>query len=1025
MPEVVHDGVPGRIRFRHPPIIGNEAVGRAAVAALLAKPGVTSARASVVTGSILVTFVAPGRVAELAEAIAAATNGKIVASVRRASERMPAHPAASTQVREAARSPYSAGVGRRQARSIPPAPGRGARDEGPSWHATPIADALRKLGAAPARGLDDAEVARRRKEHGPNELPRTEPRSAWAIFGEQLTSLPMALLGASAGVSLLTGGVADAIVIAGVVLANASIATRTEKQAERTILGLSQYEPHPVRVRRSGKRREVLPGELVPGDIIELEPGTLVAADARLVDADELTANESALTGEALPVHKNAGAKVRPDVGVGDCVTMVFRGTAITGGRGAAVVTATGANTEIGRIQGLLGAVKPPETLIQRQLGEVERELIIVNGLICAGVFGLGLLRGQGLLPMLRTAISLAVAAIPEGLPTVATTTLAFGIQDMRGRDVLVRKLEAVETLGAVEVVGLDKTGTLTENRMAAVALHVDGALYALDGPRMTRDAAPADEAAVAIAVQMVQVAALCSDAMLDPNASAQAFLGTPTEVALVQAALDLGVDVAALRQAQPIAATVQRTLGRKRMSTLHTLAAGRRRLCVKGDPVEVLERCTRILTRDGPAPLDGAARNEVLKANQRMAGQALRVLGMAVREGGGDPKDEKDLTWLGLAGLANPIRQAAPAAIKVLHGAGIRTVMITGDQSATAFAIARELDLADGAEVRVLEAGQIKGVDPAVLAAIAANPHVFARVSPVDKLEIVRALQAGGHIVAMTGDGINDGPALKAADIGIAMGGAGTDVAREVADIVLATDELGGVIEAVRLGRATYANIRKVLRFLVSTNAAETMVMLGASIAGWPEPLHPMQLLWLNLVTDVLPGLALGLEPPEPDVLDEPPHDPRAPILARADYRRLLTEGAILGGATLAAFLLEGGLRDPRHVGPNPPPTRASTVAFHGLTLSQLAHAIVCRSEHHGFLEELRRPPNNKLYAALAACLTLQAGAQVVPFTRRLLGLTPLRAADMGAILAVSVGSAVTNEIAGAIVRRATPRSS
>jgi Ca2+-transporting ATPase len=413
-----------------------------------------------------------------------------------------------------------------------------------------------------------------------------------------------------------------------------------------------------------------------------------------------------------------------------------------------------------------------------------------------------------------------------------------------------------------------------------------------------------------------------------------------------------------------------------------------------------------------------------VLKANQRMAGQALRVLGMAASDRGGDPRDERELTWLGLAGLANPIRRAAPPAIKVLHQAGIRTVMITGDQSATAFAIARELDLADGDEVRVLEAGQIKGVDRQVLAAIAANPHVFARVSPVDKLEIVRALQAGGRIVAMTGDGINDGPALKAADIGIAMGGGGTDVAREVADIVLATDELGGVIEAVRLGRATYANIRKVLRFLVGTNAAETLVMLGASIAGWPEPLHPMQLLWLNLVTDVLPGLALGLEPPEPDVLDERPHDPRAPILAPADFRRLLAEGSVIGGTTLATFLLEGGLRDPRHAGPTPLPTRASTVAFHALTMAQLAHALACRSEHHGLFEELRRPPNRRLYAALAACTGLQVGAQALPFTRRLLGLAPLRVADLAVVGGATVVSVALNELVGrAILARTANR--
>ncbi|MCX7892488.1 MAG: cation-transporting P-type ATPase [Burkholderiales bacterium] len=901
--------------------------------------------------------------------------------------------------------------------------GAAARADAPPWHGLTIAEAIRRLDARPQEGLAPAEAAARLAKHGPNELPRTEPRSALAIFGEQLTTLPIALLDASAVVSLVTGGIADAVAIAGVVLLNAGIATATERQAERTILGLSDYAPRPVKVLRGGRRQEIPPAALVPGDLIELEPGTLVPADARLVAADDLTVNESALTGEALPVHKDAARVLRADTALADRVNLVFRGTAVTGGRGLAVVTATGARTEIGHIQGLLGSVKPPETPIQRQLGEVGRELVIVNGLICAGVLALGLLRGQGLVPMLRSAIALAVAAIPEGLPAVATTTLALGVQDMRKRHVLVRKLEAVETLGAVQVVGLDKTGTLTENRMAAVAAHVDGELFTLDGARMTRDGQPAAAGARAVAARMFEAAALCSDAALNPARNGIAVEGTPTETALVQAALDLGVDVAAARRSRPVVATVPRTLGRKRMSTLHA-AGDRRELHVKGDPVEVLERCTRVLTREGVQPLGAAARAEILKANQRMAGRALRVLGMAARERGGDPKDEQDLVWLGLAGLANPIRKGTREAIRTLHGAGIRTVMITGDQSPTAFAIARELDLGDGGEIRVLEAGQIKGVDPKVLAAIAANPHVFARVSPVDKLEIVRALQADGHIVAMTGDGINDGPALKAADVGVAMGAGGTDVAREVADIVLATDDLDGVIEAVRLGRATYANIRKVLRFLVSTNSAETMVMLGAAIAGWPEPLKPMQLLWLNLVTDVLPGLALGLEPPEPDVLEEPPHDPRAPILAARDFRRLLLEGSVLGGATLAAFLAEGGARGPHQATPTPSPSRASTVAFHGLTLSQLAHAVVCRSEHHGILEELTRPPNRKLYAALAACLALQATAQAAPFTRRLLGLTPLTPADLAAILAVGIGSAVANEAVGAIIRRIERRS-
>jgi Ca2+-transporting ATPase len=380
-------------------------------------------------------------------------------------------------------------------------------------------------------------------------------------------------------------------------------------------------------------------------------------------------------------------------------------------------------------------------------------------------------------------------------------------------------------------------------------------------------------------------------------------------------------------------------------------------------------------------------------------------VLGVAVGETGGDPRDEHELIWLGLTGLANPIRPSVVPALRQLQRAGIRPVMITGDQSSTAFAIARQLDLDNGGELKVLEAGQIAGLKPEVLAALAAQPQVFARVSPVDKLNIVKALQTNGHIVAMTGDGINDGPALRAANVGIAMGGAGTDVAREVADIVLAGDDLDGIIEAIRLGRATYANIRKVLRYLVSTNASETLTMLGAALAGTGAPLTPMQLLWLNLASDPLPALALGLEPPETDVLDYPPHDPRAPILTPSDFRRLLREGSVMGAAALAGYFLLGGAAGG---------ARARTVTFHGLTLTQLLHSISSRSEAHGIFAEIDRPPNRTLYGAVAASASLQIAAQFIPTVRRLVGLAPLGLGDVLAIAAIAAGSTLTNNLIG-----------
>lgn len=945
---------------------------------LAAEPGILSVRTSALTGSVLVNHQQPLTSQRILSIIDAA------ASDRRLRRR---------QSRRERRSSLSA------AATASP-----VMQPTEAWHAVRIADTLERLGSPASQGLSRTAAAGRLAQYGPNELRRAEPRSAAAIFAEQMTSLPIALLGASALLSIATGGLADAVIIGAVLLLNAGIATVTERQAETTILGMADYTPKPVIAIRDGRRDLLTPAALVPGDLVVLERGTLVPADARLVSCDELTVNESALTGEALPVHKDAEMLLPEDAVLAERANQVFRGTAVTGGSGLAVVTATGMNTEIGRIQLLLGTVAPPETPIQRQLGDVGRELIIVNGVICGAVFALGLLRGQGLIPMLRSAISLAVAAIPEGLPAVATTTLALGIQDMRKRQVFVRKLDAVETLGAVEVIALDKTGTLTENRMAAAALHVGGKQIDLSAGTSQIEVGLKD-----VARRLFEVASLCSDASVKPDGQGYVVEGTPTESALIEGALGLQVDVAALRLSGRVLSTAGRGDGRKRMSTLHAIETGRL-LCVKGDPVEVLARCTTQMTAEGDVALGDLARAEIIRANQTMAGQALRVLGVADARSCDDPRNEQGLRWIGLVGLANPIRPSVEPALRRLHRADVRTVMITGDQSATAFAIARQLNLGNGDELKVLEAGQVAGVPSDLLAALVSKPQVFARVSPVDKLNIVKALQTDGHIVAMTGDGINDGPALRAADIGIAMGGDGTDVAREVADIVLAGDDLDGIIEALRLGRATYSNIRKVLRYLVSTNASETFVMLGAALLlSRGEPLTPMQLLWLNLMSDPLPALALGLENPDPDVLDQRPHDPRKPILGPSDFRRVLLEGAAMGSAALTGYFMSGGAVSP---------ARAGTVAFHGITLAQLLHAIASRTETGGLRAGLVRPPNRKLYAALAGSAAMQLLAQFFPPARRLLSLAPLGATDLVTILGIGAGSALLNEFCAGLLR-------
>ncbi len=962
---VVHDAVVGRLRLRHPCLRGRDAACRRAEDVLKRIPGVRAVKMSAVTGSALVAYRFPASRAQLLLTMDAAV--------------MDADAPLSPQ------EPCDEAIA----------------------HAAPVGELAARLDARLVQGLSAPEAATRVARWGRNELPQATPRSAAAIFAEQMTSLPIALLAASAALSVATGGLADAAMIAAVVLVNAGIATATERDADRTIVNLMDDAPRQAAVVRDGSRRIVDPAELTVGDLILIERGMMIPADARLVESDGLSVNESPLTGEAQPAAKDALAVLPAETVVSERRNMVFRGTAATGGSGAAIVTAVGRGTEIGRVQEMLGAVRPPETPIERELGEVGRELVLVNGLICACVFGIGMMRGHPMLQTMRSAISLAVAAIPEGLPAIATTTLAIGVQDMRRRKVLVRKIDAVETLGAVEVVGLDKTGTLTENRMAAVAAHLGDAFFDLHDGALLRDGEETDGAHRALARKLFEVATLCSDAVARRKEDGVEIDGTPTETALLAAGVSLGVDPVTLRLSARVLSSAARGDGRKRMSTLHETADGARLLCVKGDPVEVLARCSRRLGREGVAALDDGARAAALKANDRMAGDALRVLGVAFAEGGGDPRDESDLVWLGLVGIANPIRASVRPALKQLHRAGVRTVMITGDQSATAYAIARKLDLAEGGELRLLEAGQIATVRPELFEALAAQPDVFARVSPVDKLNIVKALQANGRIVAMTGDGVNDGPALRAADVGIAMGGEGADVARQVADIVLASDDMDGVVEAIRLGRATYANIRKVLRYLVSTNASETFVMLGAALFDLGEPLTPMQLLWINLATDALPALALGLEPPEADVLEQPPHDPSAPILGPEDFRRTLREGAVMGGAALVAYLSANGNA-----------ARASTVAFHGLTFGQLLHALACRSQTKGLTAEIGRRPNTRLYEGVALSLLFQGVAQALPSTRRLLGLAPLGPADALRIGAVALGSSLANDAIGRALR-------
>jgi Ca2+-transporting ATPase len=962
----VHACVPGRVRWHVQGLRGSPSLGAALEAGLAEVPGIHGATASADTGNLLTHFDPAIPAERISERIAALARGDIA-----------------------------------------PPPGLAST---PDWHARPGGAVVSALRTSATEGLTTAAARERLAEHGANALPPPPSRSGLGIFLGQFQTLPIGLLVAAGAFSVVTGGLVEAAAILAVVGFNGVLGTAIEGRSERTIRSLGATEAEPARVVRDGVPGEVAPDAVVPGDLILLRPGTVVPADARVLSARDLRVGEAMLTGESLPVAKRVEPVGRATP-LADRAGMVYRGTAVTGGSGTAVVVATGARTEMGRVQRLAGDASTPQTPMQRQLDQLGRQLVWASLAACAAVMGAGALRGVALLPVVRSGISLAVAAIPEGLPMVATTTLALGIEDMRKRGVLVRRLDAVESLASVGVVCFDKTGTLTLNQMRVTEVASggrrlrtgpDGALLDADGQPLAFGAAPDLGDPLA---WLLRVGALCSDAGLEERDGAVVPTGSATEGALVRLALDAGLDVAALRARHPRLAVRHRTEGYRFMATAHASGDGDDALvAVKGSPAEVLELCAWEL-RDGTRRrLTAQRRAAIARVNDAMAADALRVLGFAF--GHAPVADDDDaavpvagLTWIGLAGLADPVRPGMAALMRTLHGAGLRTVMMTGDQVPTARAVAKQLGLAGDGVVEVFDVADIERLSKGDLAAAARRAHVFARVSPAQKLLIVRTLQAAGERVAMTGDGINDSPALKAADVGVAMGGvASSEAAREVADVVLQTDDLATLAVAVERGRTTYVNVRKSIRYMLATNLSEIVVVLAATVAGFSEPLTAMQLLWVNLVGDILPGLGLAFEPPEPGVMQRPPDAADGGIIERRELGRLGLQGGTIAVGSLAAL----GWGTLRHgAGPE-----ARTMAFGSLVTAQLLHALTARSDQSGPL-----PPNRPLTGFLLASVALQAVGLLVPGVRAVLGVVPLAPLDLAVTAAAGVLPYVANE--------------
>jgi Ca2+-transporting ATPase len=791
-------------------------------------------------------------------------------------------------------------------------------------HAEPVEQVLASLESGPD-GLTDAEVERRLARYGPNRLPRARTVSAFRILLDQFRSVVVVLLLAAAGIAVVMGDGLEATAIAAVLVINSAIGFVTELQARRAMDALLELDVLRAIAIREGRVRGVDAHMLVPGDLMVLEAGRHVAADGRVVDATDLRIDEAPLTGESLPVSKSADV-LPAGTALADRVNMVYKGTTVVAGTARVVVTATGPMTELGHIGALTGGVREESTPLERRLDELGRRLVWLAIGVGALVAAVGALQGGSVALMIETGIALAVAAVPEALPAVATIALAVGVRRMAHRHALVRRLPAVEALGSTTVVCTDKTRTLTSGDMTVVRV------WAGDTDAQPREAAGDSGVGASRLRHALEVAALASRVQAGHEGVDRAQTGDPVDVAMLHAASLAGIDRAALAAARPGVGLVPFSTERKLMATFHQVD-GVVVAYVKGAPRQVLAASTR--GPDGTA-LDDAGRARLNAVNERFARAGLRVI--ALSSGPVEAADTgalRGLAFAGFVGLMDPPASGVKETIATLKAAGLRTVMLTGDQRLTAEAVGRELGLLTSGE-QVVGTDELAAMSQEALADRAGRIGAFSRISPGQKLAVVEALQSRGEIVAMLGDGINDAPALKKADVGVAMGRRGTDVAKEAASIVLQDDRFETIAAAVEEGRVIFDNIRKFVFYLFSCNVAEVLVLLGAGLIGLPMPLMPLQLLWLNMVTDTFPALALALEPGDPGVMRRPPRDPREAILSRAFVLRILFYGGMITVSTLAAFRWALAYA----------PVHAVTVAFTTLALAQVLHLGNARGE-------------------------------------------------------------------------------
>ncbi|WP_146651193.1 cation-translocating P-type ATPase [Labilithrix luteola] len=837
------------------------------------------------------------------------------------------------------------------------------------WHAGACEALVARFEANPAHGLTEAEAEARLAKYGPNELPAPEPPNPWKRFFAQfanpivLTLLVAAVVATVNGASTHGGAsflarFGDAIAIGLIVVLNAVLGFYQERKAEQALEALKNMQTPTARVRRGDQVKIIAASTLVPGDILEIEAGDAVPADARLLQTIDLATQEAALTGESLPIAKDARAQLPDDAPIGDRTTMLFTGTSIVRGKGRAVVVATGKETELGKLSVLMSQQEQQKTPLEQRLDHFGSRVLWACLAISAVMFAWGMVRGEDTWHvLLLEAVSLAVAAIPEGLPAITTITLALGMQRMAKRGAIIRKLAAVETLGSATVICSDKTGTLTQNEMTVreifagtLSYSVTGTGYDPKGDILDLGKNVVDVAANAALGDLLATIALANTAELEPKDGGWRVIGDPTEGALLTLAAKGGVPKESVVPSHQIVKEIPFDSDRKRMTVVTLDKNGREVAHTKGSADVLIPRCVAHQTVNGVEELTDEIRHSILAEAERMSGASLRVLAVARRDlstpvsrdgsasNGYDLEIEERLTFVGLVGMIDPPRIGVKEAVKACHEAGVRAVMITGDHKLTAVAIAKELGLWDEGAIALTGAELEKLTDEALERRID-SVRVFARVTAEQKLRIVKAFKTRGHIVAMTGDGVNDAPALREAHIGIAMGKQGTDVAREAADMVLADDNFATIVDAVREGRAIWRNIQKFIFFLLSSNAGLLVTVFVASVMPSLPGLRPIMILWINLVTNGLPALALGIDPPDPTQMREPPRKSTSGLLGTRDYLGIAAVGVLMGGLAVACYYWPWGEPGVRQV------DYGRAVAFSLLALSPLFHALNCRS--------------------------------------------------------------------------------